>query len=709
MYGTASTSQPLLSGAEQRPAPSSKGAAAKPYLGVPRARLIGVLERRQERLSNCASLPWALLVFIFTCIAVVQHSHTQPAYDVESLLKAVAVDQTDYGSGFLYDVTSANAWLDYFAAPGASDLNGAPLAPADRGAGWINAVMSNRDNGANIPGRANRGRIRDTNLVVGGIRFTQIRRASAPCAVTSIRSLYGLCHAGVSAAAYGDPTKFVNGAIDVSRAFTPSPEDGAKRYGCSNCTFQFWLDVGDIRNVNQDTLIQLDTAGWLDAGTASISVDLAVLNGENGMVGRVELFTEFTSGGSVQNKATISSVPLDPYDQFPALAVIDTFVGMYAVYLLLATLLSSVRFIRAGKALLILSWWSLLDYAATITLFTAMAQYASLTTTMKSLGILPTSLPGDFSTGPSPVGNNIIAATTTFEGFKTTMAVFLIISTARLFYYFSFQPKLAVFTEAVARAFQDIVHFSVVFGAIMTLFGVWAHSMFGSLAPDWHTPMGCLIAVFRFMQYDYDLVIMEMKNQTMADLFFVLALYGVTNLFLWTLVGIILEAYSVVQAEKQKCPGIFDELGDFFAWAWASCKAPATSMRYLSVARDQAAPRAYGPMGGSADTQLPPYGTILAALKQGALSRLDVVTAEALAAALGVTPLAAAYFVAEVMVTPAPSAAAGYVKPLPANLAAALAELERSPDMQRMRSTVFVGVFCGAAPRRARHLSPKKH
>jgi len=176
----------------------------------------------------------------------------------------------------------------------------------------------------------------------------------------------------------------------------------------------------------------------------------------------------------------------------------------------------------------------------------------------------------------------------------------------------------------------------------------------------------------------------------MADLFFILAMYGVTNLFLWTLVGIILEAYSVVQAEKQKSPGIVEELGDFFSWAWASCKAPATSMRYLSVARDQAAPRAFGPTGGSADAQMPPYSTILSVLRQGALSRMDVVTAEALAAALGVTPLAAAYFVTEVLCTPASSAASGYVKPLPANLAAALAALEGSPEMKRMRSTVFV-------------------
>jgi hypothetical protein len=516
MYGTAGSSAPS-SGAAGASTPLLSGeprkVEARPYLGVGRARLIGVLERRQERISNCSSLPFALLVYIFTCIAIVQHSHTQAAYDVESLLKAAAVDQTDYGSGFLYDVVSANTWLDYFVAPGASDLNGGALAAADRNAGWINAVMSNRDNGANIAGRANRGRIRDTNLVVGGIRFTQIRRAAAACAVTSIRSLYGTCHAGVSAAPFGVPAAFVKGAIDVSKAFAPSPEQGAKRYACSNCTFQFWLDVGDIRNTNQDTLVQLDTAGWLDASTASISVDLAVLNGESGMVGRVELFTEFTSGGSVQNKATISSVPLDPYDQFPSLPVIDTFVAMYAVYLLLATLLSSVRFVRAGKPLMVLSWWSLLDYAAVVTLFTAMALYGSLTLTLKSIGILPTSVPGEFSTGPSAVGNNILAATATFERFKTAMAVFLLISTARLFYYFSFQPKLAVFTEAVARAFQDILHFSVVFGAIMTCFAVWAHSMFGSLAPDWHTPAGCIIAVFRFMQYDYDLVIMEMVRR----------------------------------------------------------------------------------------------------------------------------------------------------------------------------------------------------
>jgi hypothetical protein len=521
MYGTANSprgdkTSPLLGGGGGGEAP--KGGSregSKPSLAVPRARLVGVIERRQERIANCASLPFALLVYIFTCIAMVQHSHSQAGYDVESLLKAVAVDFTDYGSGFVYDVTSSNTWLDYFVAPGASDLNGDNLTTADRNAGWINSVISNRDNGKNIPGRVNRGRVRDTNLVVGGIRLTQIRRAPAPCLVTSIRSLYGTCHAGVSAAPFGVSTAFVNGAIDVSKAFVPSPEAGYKRYGCDNCTFQYWLDASDFRNVNQDTLVQLDTAGWLDASTASIAVEMAVLNGETGVVARVELFTEFTSGGRAENTVTISSVPLDPYDQFPTLPVIDTFVVMYFVYLLLSTLLNTVRHCRNGKPAMVLSYWSILDYAATITLAVAMSQYAQMTVSLKNVGILPTSVPGEFATGPSPVSNNIFQATSIFETFKTSMAAFLIISTARLFYYFSFQPKLAVFTEAVARAFQDIVHFSVVFVAIMTMFAVWAHSMFGSLAPDWHTPAGCIIAVFRFMQYDYDLIIMEMVGGLM--------------------------------------------------------------------------------------------------------------------------------------------------------------------------------------------------
>ena len=153
----------------------------------------------------------------------------------------------------------------------------------------------------------------------------------------------------------------------------------------------------------------------------------------------------------------------------------------------------------------------------------------------------------------------------------------------------------------------------------------------------------------------------------------------------------------MVQHEKSRGPSIIDELSQFLAWAWATARAPGTAVRWLTVARDEATPRSFGPMGANADTQLPPYATIISCLRKGALSRLDHITPEALAAALGVAPIPAAYLVAEVLSTSPSSAASGYAAPLPPNLAAALRELERAPDMQRMRSTVFARVAADAA------------
>jgi hypothetical protein len=518
MYGTLeTTSRPgfdASDGAYEEPFITSTPTPPIPQgLTVPRDHLIKVVGKRAERSANCRMVPLSLALYIFTCALIILHGHAEVAYDMESMLSAVAINGGDNG-GFKEEVFSANSWVEYFAGYGASDSSVTP--PIPNNSGWLNYVISNRDNGKNIggPNSPLRGRIRDSNVIVGGIHLTQRRRSTVDCLVPNLVKLFGACHAGTSLAQFGDATQYISpdSKYNVSSAFSPLPVLTTKAKATNTSfAFQFWLDSYANLAVNQAYLIQLDRAGWLDASTRDVTVEFSVVNGETGFVGRVALVAAFTLGGRVETTASVTSVPLDPYFQYPVLQVLDTFAVIYLVYLALSFALASAKYARARDWGRLCGFWNALDAAMVGALIAAVAQYAALIVSLQATNaaISPNATARDYSSGPNPLGVHALAACTQFEAFKSTCVVFLVLSTARLFYYFTFQPRLAVFPDAFSRAFPDIFHFTVVFAVVLTLFGVWGHFQFGALAPDWHTIGGSIISVFRFMQYDYDLVIME--------------------------------------------------------------------------------------------------------------------------------------------------------------------------------------------------------
>ena len=189
------------------------------------------------------------------------------------------------------------------------------------------------------------------------------------------------------------------------------------------------------------------------------------------------------------------------------------------------------------------------------------------------------------------------------------------------------------------------------------------------------------------------------KNKDFADAYFVFALYGVTNLFLWTLVGIILEFFSVVMNERATSPSMLDELWALLQYSRATLLSPATCYRYLTVQAHVLSPRSFGPSGKHVDGTLPPYAVITAALATGSLAHCHTITPEVLAAALGVSLPAAGYLIAQVAATRPADAEAGWSPPLPADMEQALADIELAPvpearggavqGVQRSKTVVF--------------------
>jgi hypothetical protein len=186
------------------------------------------------------------------------------------------------------------------------------------------------------------------------------------------------------------------------------------------------------------------------------------------------------------------------------------------------------------------------------------------------------------------------------------------------------------------------------------------------------------------------------KNREFADAFFVLSMYLVTNLFLWTLLGIVLEVFSVVMNERTSSPSIFDELWQLALWLWGYLSSPSTLYRYLTVQASVVSPRPYGVGGKSADSMLPPYHVITTALTgSGPMAHVKHVTPEIFAAALGVSIPTAGYLIAQVLATKEADAQAGWSPALPADMEAALRDIEAGASAGAAAAAAAAGLGVG--------------
>jgi hypothetical protein len=76
-----------------------------------------------------------------------------------------------------------------------------------------------------------------------------------------------------------------------------------------------------------------------------------------------------------------------------------------------------------------------------------------------------------------------------FASFRAAGLITMALLLLRLFWLFSLQPRLAVLSVAIGRSVSDLMHFGLVFGAILVFFGIWGYTSFGAQSYKWSTPI----------------------------------------------------------------------------------------------------------------------------------------------------------------------------------------------------------------------------
>jgi hypothetical protein len=518
-YGATSSSAPLRSvvgesaysivsngpdAEDSKPAPSSA-----PPMSIPRDTFIYILNRRAERAVNCRYVPIAIITYVVACYLIILHGHV-PA---SSVIASALLDQVVAAGGidFRQYIQTRNSWVDYYAGPGVSAGNEPPA-----NQGWIANVLPQYDDGVVIKALNRRGRVAGTNLILGGVHLSQLRKSARDCTLLSIRTVYGDCTNGprtnerfgpsnVGSPKYNVTLPGINFYTNIQSAFNATDDrDGGGK------SFQYVLSSAALPIDNQAILKGLDSAGWIDEFTDSVTVETVYLNGEEGYVARLAMTTDFTAGGKAENFFRLSVFPADFYGLYPQLLALDTLAVFFFVYIALALAQRTGRDWKRGRPWShICSFWRLSDLGAVICLFVAIVQFGQVNRDVKSLGIDPSLAARFYQDGSSSISAAVVVAASHYDTFKNTLVWLLGFLTIRVFYYFTFQPRLASLIIAFSGIAVDLFHYGIVLGAALAFLGVWGHFYFGTVAPDWSSVRKSFMAVMRMVVYDYDLKAME--------------------------------------------------------------------------------------------------------------------------------------------------------------------------------------------------------
>jgi Polycystin cation channel len=514
-----------------------------PAAFIERELLLEVMKKRIYRARQCRSVPISVITFFFYIVCLLTHISIPTGYDVEWSLVTTLVT----GPGFaLTTPLSFYSWLS------------SNLVPVAFGGG---------------------GYLDQYNLAIGGVRLVTTRSNPSTCPGLpgSLSQLYAQsCYPESGSLSTYSNQPFGNATAAAEFGVLSAFQPVLAQDGSGVPEFQFFIDTMSTPQQATNYVNGLSAAGWIDASTRECRVQMTFLNGEVAAYARVEWVADFTRGSLVTTSYNVLSVPVAPYEPWSSrwyLLVFDFLLFAYWFYLLWGTIRRILKAIHAtgpesgfwDKFLACAtSYWRILDVTTTVLLFAVFVSWISLCSKLQSIQHSIDSAtvvsPAAFSSGPSDLQYQVLEAGNRLSNFKVLGSLTLAAMLFRLGKYVAFQPRLNVLGETFSRACSDLAHHSFLYCFILLTFTLVAHVLFGTQAPDWSGLLTSILSSFRYSQYDVDLHAMTQQYPFWASVHYVLFMVLITNLFLWMLLGVILDHFSEVRYASHLGPSAWEEL-----------------------------------------------------------------------------------------------------------------------------------------------------
>jgi len=310
---------------------------------------------------------------------------------------------------------------------------------------------------------------------------------------------------------------------------------------------------------------------WLREDTQRLEISMATYNAQYGLITMTGINFFFSRGSKIQKRVETMSTWMDPFsaplaELIPMLAC-DAIWCCMLLFILVTEVKEIVHVIRVGEGPHwynslkddYIAFWNVIDWmsiclALIVIIFFAQLTSSNAATHRSFQKLVQADLDPDLSRQAYlPLVEAFYAdfeVTLTFERyFRLMLCTYPMMVMLRLFKSFAAQARLAVVTDTLEFAAQDLVHFFVVFFATFFCLCLTSVLFFGQDLEEFATVPRATHTCFRMMFGDWEWDSMAKVRRNVAMLWFAIFNVLMVMILLNMLLAIIMENYMKV---KQK-------------------------------------------------------------------------------------------------------------------------------------------------------------
>jgi len=518
--------------------------------GMPASEFRAYLERELHSEQNIMSLPWAILSVVLYALVLLSHEGVNQS---NSLISAIDYDI----------VANANfAFSDplFMGHKNYEDVNSFADFWSWMNKGFIPLTMQSQhatseSSGLSIGDLSRRDRKRYLwhHLTVGPTKLSQGLADEIRCPNEHVANVYSIkCTTERGIDLEQHPVKI-------------QAEQGS-----------FVEDIPKTRwlyNASQAStlLAQLEAERWLDQRTNHIKVSKMTYNAASDLLLTTHVNFFFGRSGRIWKLLSHEAMRLKPYQDI-ASYVWDVlfYTQVTLLFVFEAKDLCSATFQSKGHVLQGLKSyagiWNLVDWLFIIASYIVLGLWIGRAMNVEDVERMVMAS-GDLEGCPSAACEEYYSALFArvedagqfVMHTKVFNAVVPLIIMLRMFKAFSAQPRLALVTETLRKAWTNLAHYLIVFGAIFASYACMGVAFFGRQSSSFATLDRAIPTMFLMMLGGFDFADLEISGRGYAFFFFATFMFLIVLVMLSMLIAIIMDVYVEVKAISKSSESLFLE------------------------------------------------------------------------------------------------------------------------------------------------------
>lgn len=505
----------ILRGAE-KPAPDN--------FWVKRGNILGYLQEKQDTSDSCASLPYYLTVFAVAFVLVLFHLQTQKVYSITGPAR-------DRLNNFQQIVPDWN-----------EDLQ----------SNWLPFVRNTMMKDFNLAETAqNRGRWLNYFQLVGGVKVTRQNVLMVPCTTEKLDDFY-------------QPA--ISQALDESTMCQDGLQESADD--------TFYLAASKHDTQHETILDDKISNDWV-TNDRTLFTELALFfyNGQSNMYVYMRIVIERARvGAPLTSSTTIETFSPHPYNESSLILIFDAIYVVLVGYSMWSEITEFFPMMwrrgLIGGFKKYINLWNAIDWFNNgMSGYIMYFYYGVVTNTGKTndavIGITSLNTDTEIEGQVKLIQEYAALTAQGYSDLKWFLAVYCISAALVFFKGFRANPKLNVVYETLARAWADLFHFTIVFGAILFVFVLVGHIILGAHIEWFNTSTGTLeMAFFQMLGMCVDPIRDKMieSGGFLGLVWFFLFTVIVSILLLNMILAIIFDIYAEVKSELGDSHSIFEQI-----------------------------------------------------------------------------------------------------------------------------------------------------